>query len=73
MKRFVLICGKNHKFEAWFRSEEDCRRLIVAGHVECPVCPLGVAQSSAAAPEIGAASKAFNRSRARGPRRPTAH
>ena len=38
MIKFSLICGEEHEFEAWFRSNEDFDVQKKRGFVECPAC-----------------------------------
>lgn len=38
MIRYSLRCGRDHEFEAWFRSSADYDRAAAAGENACPVC-----------------------------------
>ena len=38
MINYSLICNKDHKFEAWFRSYDDYENQIKSGLLNCPVC-----------------------------------
>ena len=38
MKVLDLQCVAGHAFEGWFGSEEDFRRQLEGGLVECPMC-----------------------------------
>lgn len=36
--KFSLHCDNDHRFEAWFRSNEDFDTQVRRGFVECPQC-----------------------------------
>lgn len=36
--KFSLHCNNDHRFEAWFRSNEDYETQAKRGFVECPEC-----------------------------------
>ncbi|PWE16801.1 DUF1178 domain-containing protein [Marinicauda salina] len=38
MIRYALVCGHDHRFEAWFSSSAEYDRQAAAGLVECPEC-----------------------------------
>ena len=38
MINYSLICNKDHKFEAWFRSYDEYNKQIKLGLLNCPVC-----------------------------------
>jgi hypothetical protein len=31
-------CEREHRFEGWFSSQEDCERQVEAAQLRCPVC-----------------------------------
>ena len=57
MIRYALRCGKDHAFEAWFRSGADYDRLAAAGGVACTVCGSVKVEKAIMAPSIGRAGK----------------
>ena len=38
MIRFDLTCANDHTFDSWFRSGEDCDKLINTKMVACTIC-----------------------------------
>ena len=38
MISFDLCCGKGHRFEGWFASDDDFHGQLARGLVECPLC-----------------------------------
>jgi Uncharacterized protein conserved in bacteria len=38
MKVFDLLCGRGHKFEGWFATEEDYQAQLEHALLVCPVC-----------------------------------
>ena len=73
MIRYVLRCDHDHKFEAWFRSQADCERLIAAGEATCPFCELSALSSVPAAPQADLANRTATPTRARLFRHPSEH
>ncbi len=38
MKVFNLRCPREHAFEGWFASEDDCAAQAAQGQIGCPLC-----------------------------------
>lgn len=52
MKVFNLCCPHSHGFEGWFGSEEDFRKQLDAGLVECPMCGANEIRRLPSAPRL---------------------
>ncbi len=57
MIRYSLRCRDGHAFDSWFRSAEDCDRLIAGGHLACPDCGAGGVAKAPMAPAVQSAAR----------------
>jgi hypothetical protein len=52
MKVLDLRCEHGHAFEGWFGSEDDYRRQLERGQLECPLCSTKAVQRLPSAPRL---------------------
>lgn len=52
MKVFNLRCRENHRFEGWFRSNEEFEDQIAAGLTRCPLCDCAEVARMPSAPRL---------------------
>ena len=52
MIRYALRCGRDHRFDSWFRSARDYDTLRAAGQLECPECGDGAVEKALMAPRV---------------------
>jgi hypothetical protein len=57
MIRYALRCGRDHEFEAWFRSSVDFDRAAAAGENACPVCGSHEIAKALMAPAVSGTKK----------------
>jgi hypothetical protein len=55
--RFSLICGQEHEFEAWFRSNDDFEAQKRRGFVDCPTCGSHEVDKALMAPAVSTGRK----------------
>jgi hypothetical protein len=53
--QYSLICGNDHKFDAWFRNAEAYDQQQKRGIVTCPVCTSGDVHKAIMAPAVSRA------------------
>ncbi|MDB5560714.1 MAG: hypothetical protein JWN11_132 [Hyphomicrobiales bacterium] len=56
MIQYSLICGNDHKFDAWFRNAEAYDEQQKRGIVTCPVCTAGDVRKAIMAPAVSRAN-----------------
>jgi hypothetical protein len=54
--QYSLICGKDHKFDAWFRSAKAYDEQHQRGIVTCPICNSDDVQKAIMAPAVSRAN-----------------
>ncbi len=54
MIRYVLVCGRNHSFEGWFRNGTGFAEQVAAGQVTCPICGSAKVRKAPMAPNVAA-------------------
>ena len=52
MIRFDLTCANDHTFDSWFRSGEDCDKLISSQMVACTTCGNTNVRKALMAPKV---------------------
>jgi hypothetical protein len=52
MIRFNLTCANDHTFDSWFRSGEDCDKLIKSKMVACTTCGDSDVRKALMAPKV---------------------
>lgn len=52
MIRFTLTCPNDHSFDSWFRSGDDCDRLLDTKQVACPTCGNDTPHKALMAPPV---------------------
>jgi hypothetical protein len=55
---YELKCGKDHRFEGWFRSGEAYEAQLAARELSCPMCGDRSIDKAIMAPRIGKAAQA---------------
>lgn len=56
MIQYSLICGNDHKFDAWFRNAQAYDEQQQRGIVTCPVCNSGDVHKALMAPAVSRAN-----------------
>lgn len=56
MIRFVLLCGQDHEFEGWFKSNTAFEEQAAAAQVGCPACGDTAVRKAVMAPAVARAS-----------------
>jgi len=54
---FSLCCDQHHRFDGWFRSNEDFEKQCQTGLVACPVCDSVRVEKALMTPALGRTSK----------------
>lgn len=57
MIRFQLRCERDHRFEAWFRSNADYDGQSAAAQIECPACGSHAVEKALMAPAVPASTR----------------
>lgn len=52
MKVYNLACKQDHRFEGWFKSEEDCQAQLAGRSIECPMCESSELRRLPSAPRL---------------------
>lgn len=52
MIKYSLVCGAEHRFEAWFADSDTCDRQLADGAVACPICADNNVAKAPMAPRI---------------------
>lgn len=57
MIRFVLLCGRDHEFEGWFKSNAAFEEQVAASQVGCPACGDTAVRKAVMAPAVARAGE----------------
>jgi hypothetical protein len=53
---YALICGNEHKFDAWFRNAQSYDDQHARGIVTCPICASSAVEKAMMAPAVSRAN-----------------
>lgn len=60
MIRFSLTCTQDHRFEGWFRSNEDYEAQAADGLLSCPMCESSEIRKAPMAPAVSTSERQDN-------------
>ncbi len=60
MIRFSLTCTQDHRFEGWFRSNEDYEAQAADGLLSCPLCDSSEIRKAPMAPAVSTSERQEN-------------